>query len=101
MKIDYDKYDYRPQNTTLYSFYTSHKDFKLRKPSNLSVEQKTKIIEALFMRFLELNFILMKDFKDLDSDVQMSYGSDIYNTIADFIEDKFTITGAYLDDLGS
>lgn len=94
MIIDYSQYDYAPQNTTFREYYNHRKDYR-QEVTNLSVEDKSKIIEAILMRFLELSFIQMKHFKDDKS--KIVYEADIFNTLADFVEDKFAITGGYID----
>ncbi len=94
MKIDYDQYDYAPQNTTFQEYY-GHRQDNRQEVTHLSVEDKSKIIEAVLMRFLELSFVQMKHFRDNKSEIV--YGADIFNTIADFVEDKFAITGGYID----
>ena len=94
MKIDYSQYDYAPQNTTFKEYYSHRKDNR-QEVTNLSVEDKSRIIEAVLMRFLELSFVQMKHFMDNKSEIV--YGADIFNTIADFVEDKFAITGGYID----
>lgn len=94
MKIDYSQYDYAPQNTTFREYYSNRKDNR-QEVTNLSVEDKTKIIEAVLMRFLELRFVQMKHFMYNKSEIV--YGADIFNTIADFVEDKFAITDGYID----
>lgn len=94
MLIDYSQYDYTPQNSTFSEYYKCRKDDK-REATNLSIEDKSKIIEAILMRFLELSFVQMKHFMDNTS--KIVYGADIFSTIADFVEDKFAITGGYID----
>lgn len=96
MKIDYEQYDYAPQNTSFQEYYGTRKDNR-QEVTHLSVEDKSKIIEAVLMRFLELSFVQMKHFRDNKSEIV--YGADIFNTIADFVEDKFAITGGYIDDI--
>lgn len=98
MKIDYSQYDYATQNTTFQEYYSRRKDNR-REVTNLSVEDKSKIIEAVLMRFLELTFVQMKHFQDNKSVIV--YGADIFNTIADFVEDKFAITGGYIEGIQS
>lgn len=99
MLIDHSKYDIRTNNTTFIDYYRKHSNGPSRRESDLAVEEKSKIVEFVLMRMIELNFISTMTLTQSYDDQEIVFGSDIFNVLADYVEDKFALTGGYIDGL--
>ena len=83
--------------TSFGEFYDSYKDSSERTRS-FGDEAMSDIVEYALLRLMPLNFVCTKDMKG-NGNIILQRGIQVFEAIAEYVENKFPIKGKYIKEL--